>query len=88
MANELTNIRVFPNPSNGKEFSISYPGIPDDFLVVEIFSIDGRKIKESKAERTDNRYLIKDTDLSQGLYFLKIKINSNQVHSEKIMVIH
>ncbi|CAG5082600.1 T9SS type A sorting domain-containing protein [Parvicella tangerina] len=69
-------ITVYPNPSSSR---IYFEQVVD---VAEIFSLEGKKIMETK--NTDQVDL---TNIPNGLYLLKIKAN-NESHQTKIQIIH
>ena len=70
MSNVISKINVYPNPALNylnvkinKEFEIQH---------IELYSITGQKIDAKSIEKTDNFIQINISNLSEGLYFLKV----------------
>ncbi len=81
--NELNNLIIYPNPTNG-EFNIKLnSGIP---LETEIFiySINGKKLFENKYYRT-NEIKINNLHLEKGVYFVKIKTDKSIINKKLII---
>ncbi len=53
---------------------------------IELFDDRGRKIKQLKATQADSYYEISTTNLSHGLYILKIKDAKGKYFSKKIII--
>ncbi|MBK9284178.1 MAG: T9SS type A sorting domain-containing protein [Sphingobacteriaceae bacterium] len=75
------NFKIYPNPSNGKiyvECELEKPS----FLSIELFDIMGKKIGEPypvSFESSRNITVISDqSKLSNGIYLLKVKIDSKE----------
>jgi hypothetical protein len=63
----LSNVKVYPNPTNGK-FTID----AENFEGVEVYDVSGRLILESKLKTIDLE------GQSKGLYLLKINANGTK----------
>ncbi|WP_299223836.1 T9SS type A sorting domain-containing protein [uncultured Psychroserpens sp.] len=75
--NEQVDISIYPNPTDGS-INIS-SSMYLEILSIEIFSLEGKKVKEIKPQN-----IINIEDLSNGLYFLKLK-TENFILVEKIL---
>jgi len=60
----------YPNPSNGS-FSINYNGSNNESITAEIVSIEGRTVLSKNVESFNNVISI-DTELSKGVYILRL----------------
>jgi len=69
--NELNNLIIYPNPTNG-EFNIKLNSEIPLETEISIFSINGSKIFENKYYQT-NEIKINNLHLEKGVYFVKIK---------------
>lgn len=77
--NSLSEVSVFPVPSNNKTFHITCPG---SIKKIEIIPADGRK--------GNNQYQIDHMDASieveyAGMYFLKIELADGEVTVKKVI---
>ncbi|MDI9308739.1 MAG: T9SS type A sorting domain-containing protein [Limnohabitans sp.] len=71
----FSEFSVFPNPTSGIVSITS----TEDIDNVEIYSLEGRKIKEAKASMIDI------SDLSNGMYLVQVKTEAGNVGSKKII---
>ncbi|EDP71655.1 Endonuclease I [Flavobacteriales bacterium ALC-1] len=68
--NEHLEVSIYPNPTNGR---VNFLGL-NDFVQVEIFSIEGKLLKHYEAVEG---YI--DLDLASGLYMLKLTSDSRSI---------
>ncbi len=66
-----TQIRVFPNPSNGSFWVSSSSNIES----IEMYSMTGQVVQNVK-NITTNVYELSNTNLNKGVYFIKVKTKS------------
>lgn len=79
--NSITNVSIFPNPSNNHKVNIQTEAIIDD---IQLITINGQLIQEIKKPVSVNAtYTLEN--LPQGFYFLKLYSNNNSV-TKKISV--
>ena len=79
--NSITNVSIFPNPSNNHKVNIQTEAIIDD---IQLITINGQLIQEIKKPVSVNAtYTLEN--LPQGFYFLKLFSNNNSV-TKKISV--
>ena len=71
---ELTNIAIYPNPSNGI-YTLSYGDVT--IKNIEIFDVTGKIIYQQN--QLSNQATIDITNASAGVYFVKISTESQQV---------
>lgn len=74
-SNSFSDFSVFPNPTAGILNARSAINIES----IEIFSLEGRKIKEAKNSILDI------SDLSSGIYLLKVKTEEGKFGTKKII---
>tara|TARA_R110001583_G_scaffold38377_1_gene124061 strand:+ start:612 stop:3998 length:3387 start_codon:yes stop_codon:yes gene_type:complete len=80
----LSNISAYPNPTNGV-FDISLPSDIKD-VQIELFNSNSNLIFKKSFEVVNGRINIDISNKNEGVYFIKIKTNSNQ-HTFKILKI-
>jgi endonuclease I len=79
--NSITNVSIFPNPSNNHKVNIQTEALIDD---IQLITINGQLIQEIKKPVSANAtYTLEN--LPQGFYFLKLSSNNNSV-TKKISV--
>lgn len=82
--NPINNIKVFPNPTNGK---VSVSNIKDANLKsVEIYSVLGRLIKQIIVEKSITEFTINLSNLNKGMYILKLNSFENISQIERLIV--
>lgn len=65
-----TNVKIYPNPSQGF-FTIEHLNIGHNFL--KVYSIEGKLVSQMETSRPqNNKYLLDISELKKGIYFLKI----------------
>ena len=77
----LLNITIFPNPTTGV-LNLIQEHITSDALHVtniEIFDIYGRKYEGAKARKDEGEIVLNITNLSAGIYFVKIRSEMGEV---------
>lgn len=75
----LSNIEIYPNPSNGK-FTVDFGEL--NVQSYEIFDMSGRVIEENEI---NNNYYDFDLNLSAGTYFIRV-ISDDKVATHKIII--
>ncbi|WP_088323851.1 G8 domain-containing protein [Polaribacter tangerinus] len=71
---------IFPNPVL-KNNLINFEGIENDKLDIQVFDINGKKVRILKANNS-----FKLINASSGIYFVKFVINSKTIINKKIIV--
>ena len=92
MANELLeqklqseSIKLFPNPNEGV-FHIAYLGNNENpSTTIQVYGMDGSVVKKLSLDNFENE--INMSDLSSGVYLLKVKINDD-VAVRKMVIEH
>ncbi len=79
-------IQISPNPTS----NIINIYIQPNFYCEEIaiYNTTGEKIKNYKINKAASSYTINTTELTSGIYFLKITSQFSEVYTEKIIIIH
>ncbi|MFY0602739.1 MAG: T9SS type A sorting domain-containing protein [Flavobacteriaceae bacterium] len=82
----LSNVLVYPNPSEGN-FNLSFDIHSTDEVLLELFDISGRIVKSKKFNYSVLRFSeqISFTGLSKGLYLLKI-VNGSKISTKKLII--
>jgi len=80
------NIKIYPNPSKDGSFNIDLTNNPflPDFISVDIYNYDGRKVYTDKIERNGMIYL--NTGLNPGIYQVILKSENTFFHRKKLLV--
>jgi hypothetical protein len=76
-----TEIKIYPNPSNGK-FSIQIPEAAND---LKIYSLIGELVYSNPDLKQNSTQEINLTSLKKGIYFVKIQSNS-KIYTSKIVI--
>ncbi|MCH8317947.1 MAG: T9SS type A sorting domain-containing protein, partial [Bacteroidetes bacterium] len=81
-----TGLKIYPNPNDGN-FQIDYqlPHGHDGILV--IFDVMGRKLLSEQLKGGNNKLIIKNTAIKNGLYFYKVFINDRLKICDKLLII-
>lgn len=85
---ENFEINTFPNPFN-LSFKLSFNLTGTSKVKVELFDLSGKKVREIENKSLsigNHQYLINTPELSSGIYFIRLTINS-KVYSRKILLI-
>jgi len=76
---EKNSLQLYPNPTSSS-FSLS-----KEIQEVSVFDITGKQVKQfSKNTIIKNSYFV--TDLNKGIYFVRIKENSNKITTKKLII--
>jgi hypothetical protein len=67
------NIDVYPNPAS--EYLILNNYAPEKVLTVELYNMSGKAVRTLTSSGTQT--ILNISDLSQGIYFLKLKWNKS-----------
>ena len=74
-----SSVRIYPNPAT-QSFSIS-----KEIHALSIYDITGKKVKQfSKSTIINNVFSV--TDLNTGIYFVRIKNDSNKMITKKLII--
>jgi len=74
-----SSVRIYPNPAT-QSFSIS-----KEIQALSIYDITGKKVKQfSKSTIINNVFSV--TDLNTGIYFVRIKNDSNKMITKKLII--
>jgi hypothetical protein len=76
--------KIYPNPARDKVF-ISFEKIPEDHVVVELFSLDGRMVLKTLFEKPSETMETDVHGLYKGMYFIKIHSNENDFVTKLII---
>ena len=76
---EKNSLQLYPNPTSS---SLS---LSKEIQEVSVFDITGKQVKQfSKNTIIKNSYFV--TDLNKGIYFVRIKENSNKITTKKLII--
>lgn len=81
-------INTFPNPFN-LSFKLNFNLTRASEVKVELYDLSGKKIREIEKESLNtgnHQYLINTPELSSGIYFIILNINS-KIYSKKVLLI-
>ena len=85
-SNVINTVSVYPNPSNGI-VNISFAISKSSYVNIELYNVKGNKVDvwEDSFQNSGKYTLSKNTELKEGMYFLKINI-SDKVYTHKIII--
>ncbi len=78
------NINLYPNPSNGN-FYIDINENIGEYVVIEIFSVNGKLIYSKKYNSEINHKMISIKNIPDGIYMLKVK-SLNYIKPFKLVI--
>ncbi|MDO6759990.1 T9SS type A sorting domain-containing protein [Tamlana sp. 2_MG-2023] len=84
IANSFNNLSIFPNPATDS-FSYKFNNQLTDSVRIELFSINGRKIKVIEHDNTSLSNGVNTSDLSKGVYL--VRFTSNGLQETKRLII-
>lgn len=77
---------LYPNPNNGK-ILLNYSLNANDKAELLIYDSIGKLISTHKLDSSSAQLTITDAQLSDGIYFYRIKVNNKIVQSDKLIII-
>ena len=78
-------MKVFPNPF-GDQLNISTTGAVDAVYAIEIYSLDGKMIKNANVQLKENQIDVSNLNyLTTGIYFLRVIDKNNNIQIFKLM---
>ncbi|MGZ4155739.1 MAG: T9SS type A sorting domain-containing protein [Bacteroidia bacterium] len=80
------NFVLYPNPNNG-EMTLNYKINEQENGNLIIYDITGRQINSYKLTSANNSLIIKENELSNGIYLYKIVIGTKTVKSDRLVII-
>ncbi len=82
-----TNVSIYPNPSSGIVYIKTIAKVQSVALKVNLYTTEGRLIKEAIPLKTSPPYSLNFTNLPKGLYLLKVfKKNGTPLHATLLMM--
>ncbi len=82
-----TNISIYPNPSSGIVYIKTIAEVQSVALKVNLYTTEGKLIKEAIPVKTSPPYSLNFTSLPKGLYLLKVfKKNGTPLHATLLMM--
>ena len=83
----LNSIKVYPNPSN-KSVTVEWQNNQSNIIKVTLVNLVGQTIFEKNNLQNKNQLNIDVSNLSNGIYFIRLTNQLNQSYNEKIIVAH
>ncbi|WP_340201372.1 thrombospondin type 3 repeat-containing protein [Ascidiimonas sp. W6] len=78
-------IQLFPNPLTGNSLEINMGQFDDRQVQIQVFSINGQRMISKDFEVSNSRINVPVTNLSQGIYVVKIVTQNNSEFNYKII---
>ncbi|WP_111684246.1 T9SS type A sorting domain-containing protein [Winogradskyella tangerina] len=83
---EFSDLTIRQN-NNDQQLNVINPnGL--DIKSIEVYDVAGKRMLNGLYDTVQNRYELSTSNLSEGVYIVNVKSNSNAVTSEKIIVKH
>lgn len=70
------SIKIYPNPASEEKVYIEAQGEVDSYILLDQF---GSQLREVKVKHKENKKTIEVNDLTQGIYFIKICMDTRSV---------
>ena len=83
---DITGFKLYPNPNDGNMI-LDYTLNQSDKGEMAIYDIAGKLIARFDLNTTNNKLLINNIELKDGIYFYQIKVNDKMVKSDKLIII-
>jgi len=77
-------VSIYPNPLENKEFSITSSSLAVEELEFQLYDISGKMVKN--ISNVEENKLIGVSELSTGIYFLKVKKQHQYLGAKKLIV--
>jgi len=84
---QKNNFTVYPNPTNGENIICKWQQNEKANVKIELMDITGRVIKSclnTEINKGENKLTIPVAELAQGIYFIKLNVNGNEIISKFI----
>lgn len=83
--NEIRQLqgKIFPNPSTGK-FTLSMEKLPSKNCMINIFSLEGKKVYQQKLERAETS--VELSEIQEGVYLLHVNDGEKVYGSVKLLI--
>ncbi len=85
----LTNLALFPNPTSG-QVNLNYSLMESADISIDLVAIDGSLVANLLNEKQQQGYIKKNlrlpSNISSGVYFIKVSANGNQVSQRLVTV--
>jgi hypothetical protein len=85
IADANDKIRLIPNPSSSGKFEISSDKTINE---IEIINYAGKIIRKIKANELNGKYTVNVEDMPEGIYFIKIYAENDDVISKRFVKTH
>lgn len=82
--NNINNVTVYPNPSNGNEFYINKNSV-DEITEINMLNSTG-KIVPIEIQNLPSKIQLSSPDLEAGIYFLRVNFNTGSQKTIKLTV--
>ncbi|MFD0835377.1 chondroitinase-B domain-containing protein [Mariniflexile aquimaris] len=82
---DVNQIKIYPNPVKD---IVTLKNIKNNVSLVQVFTIDGRKVMEKAVKSSEQEILLDMTPFENGAYILNISNGSETKQSKMIMVSH
>lgn len=80
----LETIKIYPNPTVGRQITVSIPTNTTDSMTLEIYSVTGQKVGEKQIAGTE-KHTLDLHHLNSGIYFMQFKTNSASLTKKLIL---
>ncbi len=87
-ANEINNLKVYPNPNNGEIANINYTIDNNTDIVISLTNILGQTVKKFELDKQikgNYSYILPVSNLSGGTYIISVKTN-NSIKNSKLII--
>jgi hypothetical protein len=85
---QTEGIRLYPNPVNGAEMTITLPEKAKQDLPVKLIDGQGRSTMTTSIPKGNAQHNVTTSDLTNGFYIMEIETEKGRFVRKKIMVMH
>ncbi len=78
-----SEVKIYPNPSSTGQITIKNSTLLSD---IEIYDVLGKQVRQMSIKTSQNSHDIAIDDLNKGIYIMRLRSNSGNVTSKKLIV--
>lgn len=84
--NSVQDLKIYPNPSIGSNFTIDVPLADDENIALFIYDMNGRVVERKSGSYAELRHF-RMRNLDEATYIIKV-FSKNALFQSRVMVVH